>query len=750
MAEVRLHHLKDVRKAIEEFEDALAVDPECQPAIIALFDLYFERGENDKALKLSEKLSDRMLKEGDPQQRSQFFSRRGQILAMEGNLSSAVESLAVALELTPENLEALDWLIALCRRSPDAYDFATVFRDLEKVYRNEENQAAVAHVLVAAGALSEIAGDAETALARYQEAMEEAPQDLAPVKSLADLFVRIRMTDEAVQVLSRLAERAEDTRVKIKALRRLGDIWSNVVMNPKRAKEAYQGVLALDPGNHDVAFRLVQEDVVLGRLDEAYRRMSDILEQSVSDGPLKPRVLSNYTHYMGVILEKMEDFEGAIEHFRHALKLNERNPGAAIALAQRMAAAGEREEAQKILERCIRANTDHSGGEMPILELRRALGCIHLGRGEMRQAVSQLEAVVHKEGRIEDRIALAEVYARERDGIPRATDELWQVLEGDGFNPHVLRLLADLYERLEDQYRTLQVLQVMEMLGWASRAERDQAASLRRIYAYKPVRAIDEGLRQHMVSSSLDPFIQQLWRVIKEPIERLFPLEPELSPEPVSKVQSPDFRQLVERCVHFFGVECSVAVSDDVPGGALADTAGSGKVIVDRLFIDRPFTEVAFVLGRNLEYFRSGNALLSRLAFDDRRLLGELVTGLMQPPDQQNDLAQEFRKGLSRRRLKQLDSLADSYQDHVEGGGELNSPYRWFSSIDRTANQAGLVACDDITAAMRMAAQLSGEELAVGSKGEVAVQLIVDGPELVKYFLSEDYVRLRRKLAQAE
>lgn len=747
MGEIRLHHLKDVRKAVEEFEDAMAVDPDCQPAIAALFDVYFERGDNPKALELAEKMADRMLKEGDPEQRSQFFARRGQLLAVAGNISSAVESLVVALELTPENLEALDWLIALCRRSPDAYDFATIFRDLEQVYRREENQDAVGHVLVAAGALSEIAGDAETAVARYQEAMEVAPQDLAPVKSLANLLVRIRRIDEAVSVLTRLCHRAKDLPLKIRALIRLGELWSNVAMEPVRAAQTYQEVLSLDPSNPEASFRLAQELVTVGRNDEAYERMVELLDRV--EGPPRPRILSNYTHYLGVVLLRLGDTEGALEQFRHALQLNGRNVNAAIALARELTLSGDREGAQQVLIKAIHKVSSQGGADVAI-DLRRTLGSLHLGAGELLPAVSQFESVVRAGERVEDRITLAEVYAQQVDGLGRATDELWRVIENDSFNPHALRLLADLYERDEDQYRTLQVLQVMEMLGWASKEDRDQAGSLRRIYAYKPVCAMDDGLRQLMVYPTTDTHVQQLWDVIRDPLERLFPLELPQSPEPVAKLQSPDFRQLAERCVDFFSVDTAVLVADDVPGGAVADSKGKGRVILDRLFVDRPFAEVAFVLGRDIEYVRSGHALVSRLAFDDRQLLGELLSGLLQAPEEQNDLVQEFRKGLPRKLVRQIDSTTHAYQQHLDDGGSSCQTSRWFSGIDRSANQAGLVACDDISASLRTAAQLGGQELAVGPKGEVAVQLVTDGPDLVQFFLSDRYISLRRRLAKVE
>ena len=43
---------------------------------------------------------------------------------------------------------------------------------------------------------------------------------------------------------------------------------------------------------------------------------------------------------------------------------------------------------------------------------------------------------------------------------------------------------------------------------------------------------------------------------------------------------------------------------------------------------------------------------------------------------------------------------------------------------------------------------LSGQDLALGTRGEVAVQSVIDGPELVQFFLSEPYLTVRRRLTE--
>ena len=103
----------------------------------------------------------------------------------------------------------------------------------------------------------------------------------------------------------------------------------------------------------------------------------------------------------------------------------------------------------------------------------------------------------------------------------------------------------------------------------------------------------------------------------------------------------------------------------------------------------------------------------------------------------------------SRKTLKQIDDVAAAYTQHLAQGGEEQPPSRWLAAVDRSANQHGLLACDEIGAALRMLAQLGGQELAIGPAGEVSVQLVSDGPALVSFFLSQDYLMLRKRVIRS-
>jgi tetratricopeptide (TPR) repeat protein len=418
MGEIYLHQLDDPSKAIELFSDALTIDSECLPAAVALFEMSFSRGEASKALELSEKLASRMAKEGHPQQRSHFFCRRGQLLASDSNTAGAAESLVLALQLGPDNIEALDWLVKVCRSDADAFDFAAIFRDLEQVYRREDNRCAVSHVLVAAGALSEIAGDAETAMARYQEAMEESPQDLAPVSALSNLLIDLSKVDEAIVVLQKMRRRTEDPAVQIEALMHLAHLYADVVMDHGQAVRTYEEALQLSPNNQEATFQLAQEYYLQGQYEEARDQLSNLIDRALVEGP--PRSLSSYAQYLGAVLLRMDDRTGAKQQFTIALEHDELNAAAAIGLSRILEEQGKRKKAIQLLQSTLRKAGKQPAQQEAIINLRRALAKLYLSDADIDAAVVQYQIVIEEGGRVEDRIVLAEVYAQQEGDENRA------------------------------------------------------------------------------------------------------------------------------------------------------------------------------------------------------------------------------------------------------------------------------------------------------------------------------------------
>ena len=69
-------------------------------------------------------------------------------------------------------------------------------------------------------------------------------------------------------------------------------------------------------------------------------------------------------------------------------------------------------------------------------------------------------------------------------------------------------------------------------------------------------------------------------------------------------------------------------------------------------------------------------------------------------------------------------------------------PGTWMDGMLACAKRAGLVACDDFAAAIWMVARLSGERLASHDE-TVALGAVLGGPDLVRFYLSDNYQMIR-------
>jgi len=108
--------------------------------------------------------------------------------------------------------------------------------------------------------------------------------------------------------------------------------------------------------------------------------------------------------------------------------------------------------------------------------------------------------------------------------------------------------------------------------------------------------------------------------------------------------------------------------------------------------------------------------------------------------------AQEFARQLPRKTQKALERFVIPM---VQGEpAALPNSDTWLHALAHAQDRAGILACDDFGAAARALAILSGEELAVTPDGAVALGAVPGGAELVRYFLSDDYHRLRVALSE--
>ena len=144
------------------------------------------------------------------------------------------------------------------------------------------------------------------------------------------------------------------------------------------------------------------------------------------------------------------------------------------------------------------------------------------------------------------------------------------------------------------------------------------------------------------------------------------------------------------------------------------------------------------MFGYAFEAIRGGYAVLLQLGARQRRELGQLLRGLL-----------VRRRADGRRRRARSTTRASRAAKVLErhAGTRDVDPGAWIDGMLACAKRGGLVACDDFAAAIWMVARLSGESLA-SHDDTVALGAVLGGPDLVRFYLSDNY-QLHPRLARA-
>jgi tetratricopeptide (TPR) repeat protein len=733
--------LADLERAMHFYESALTVDPECLPANQALFEHFFALRAWDKALPISNLLVQRASRDGDPTSRSEFYRKRGVVARMAGDARGAAESVIVALEIKPMNVVALDELGSLAREEPDADDFEGTYRELEKVYKKRDDAGPLlARVLVGRAAILAREGDLDEATALYRQALEIAPADLTVVCALVDFHADMRRWSDAIAAIERFV-RAEASAPadRIEALMRKAALHADGELDSPRALAVLEEVLELAPTHQDAYYLLAQQHFLLGQYAAARAAMDRVIELATSPGqPLSAEALARYYYYQGRILDAAGETRAAAPQYRRAIDYDPGYAPPALVLARRAADGGDQRQAEGLLIEAAHAAMAQ-GGPRAAVPLQRGLARILLASGDRAAAIEAYRGILNVDpDGASDRVALAEIYAV--DDPARAIGELRKVLDRDIHHAPAYRLLASFYSRTGDTERASRVLTVLDLLGFAEETDRTALQRLRAARDPAPLRQLlDDAHRERflLTPAARDPLGEVFGALAEEISGMVGPPSFGANVEPAHPGSEPSLVQLASELAALYGVEPELYVADKVPGLAAAAAFPRRMIVLDRSLLADPEPALRFLLGYAFEAIRGGYATLLQVGARWRRELAQLLRSLLGPESERSGRAADLVEGAT-------DEVQELLARHA---GQLHvDPGVWIDGMLALAKRAGLLACDDFPAAIWMVARLSGERLASHDE-TVALGSVLGGPDLVRFYLSDDYQHLRDVLS---
>ena len=229
--------------------------------------------------------------------------------------------------------------------------------------------------------------------------------------------------------------------------------------------------------------------------------------------------------------------------------------------------------------------------------------------------------------------------------------------------------------------------------------------------------------------------------MLAEEITALFPAPPlgeRLAP--IQTAEDGGMRALVAELSHLFDTEAEVYVGDRVPGMAAVMAFPRRVLVIDRTLLGESDAGRRYMLGWALDAIRGGYALLLQLGARPRRELAALMRALVEVESERPGPANDFVRSLPRRAKMVIDRHAGRVEDPDADA--------WIDNMIASAKRGGLLACNDFTAATWMVARLAGES-PDRTDGTRALGAVLGGADLVRFFVSDDYNRLRADLSSS-
>ncbi len=738
----RIHEqqLGDPERALGFYESALDIDPDCLPANQALFEHHFDHGEWDKALEIGVALAQKTMRDGDPTTRSEFFRKRGVVAKMTGDPRAAADSIVYALEIRPTNLDALDDLGALAREQPDAWDFESTYRELDKLYRKRDDaDTLLARVHVGRAAILERAGDLDQAHELYRNASELAPGDLKVLSSVVDFHTDMRYWGQAIEAIETFVRSPASTPAdKLAAQLRRAAIHADGEMDPTRAIDVLHTVIAADPEHQDAYYSLAQQCFLSGAYADAHAAIDRVIELATAPGkPLEAPALARYYYYKGRILEAAGDARSAAPQYRRATDYDPGYAPPVLVLARRSADAGDQRTAESLLIDAAHAAMAQ-GGPRAAVPLQRGLARILLASGDRPAAIEAYRGILNVEPEgASDRVALAEIYAV--DDPQRAITELHRVLDRDIHHAPAYRLLASFHHRLGETDRAYRVLTALDLLGFAEDADRQTLQRVRAVVGSEPfVRVLDTAQRSQflLTNAAREPLGEVFDALAEELSNRVTQPSLGINLQPAHAIDHPRLLQLIAEVGGLFQTQADVFVGEKVPGLAAVTAYPRRMLVIDRTLLDEGDPGLRFLLGYAFEAIRGGYAVLLQVGARQRRELAMLLRTLVSAEGEIAGAAADLINNAS-------PEAAEVIEKHA--GTRDVDPGAWSDGMLALAKRAGLLACNDFGAAIWMVSRLSGERLA-NHEDTVALGAVLGGADLVRFYLSDAYQRLRDTL----
>lgn len=344
-----------LRRAIEEYEEALKYDPNSSELIVRLAQAYHRSGRIRQAV-----LETKQVLEENPDDLAAhrllgriYYQTLGDLdpdAPPQRTLALAIEEYEHIARLAPDDTESLLVLARLHRMNNDLSSAEATLKKLLAVEPQSENglaalaqlysdqgeyqkaiellqgaadQTPSSRVLASLAYAYEEAGDLDGAIRTYRQALHRDKEDIALRRRLADTLLRANRLEEALTEYRVVAEADKDD---AETLLRLSQIYRHQ-RRFDEARAALNRAKELAPGGLEIAFNEALLEEAQGNFQAAIAVLSEMLARMTNSsgdyGEQEKRSRGIVLERLGTLYRQTENFSEAVDVFRLMLSLDE-------------------------------------------------------------------------------------------------------------------------------------------------------------------------------------------------------------------------------------------------------------------------------------------------------------------------------------------------------------------------------------------------------------------------------------------
>ncbi|RME32985.1 MAG: tetratricopeptide repeat protein, partial [Gammaproteobacteria bacterium] len=335
------------------------------------------------------------------------------LLASEGKTDEVVSQLEEVLEISPDNLGALESLFKVQAARKDWTAAREVAERIEKKHPDK----AMGYYL--AGLIDQAEGRLDQSIDNFEKALERSPDAVQPLTQLVKSYLALKRPDDALAYLDKVLEQnpenfvAHNLRGEVLMLKGelegAGEAFARAIELKPKWPLPYRNLAALrlQQGRTDEAVAVYEKGVEAtgenpamiiglatlyentGKIDKAIGLYEDVLvrerdselaannlamlladykqdEASLKRarnliGPLMDKDNAAYQDTVGWVLYRAGDLDGALEHLQRALELAPQAPGLHYHLARVLLDKGDRKGALEHLEKAVTDQARYHG-----------------------------------------------------------------------------------------------------------------------------------------------------------------------------------------------------------------------------------------------------------------------------------------------------------------------------------------------------------------------------------------------------